>query len=198
MSISALLAVTMMIGTVDVLRISRHTSMPDTRGSIRSSRMTSGWISAKRWSAEAPSIATSTRKPSRFKPTVSASMKLSSSSTINTVGVLMPACSLVCSGVCSWVCSSRGRAIWDVQAEGRALALAGLHRDGPAVVAGDVANDREAEAGAPGTTRTGAIDTIEAFEDPVEVVRGDADAAVGDHERHAVVVGERSDGDLAA
>ena len=85
MSISAPLAVTMMIGTWLRLRSWRHTSMPDTFGSITSSSTRSGWTASNRSSAWAPSRATCTRKPSRRSPTVRASTKDSSSSTTSTV-----------------------------------------------------------------------------------------------------------------
>ena len=91
MSISLPLAVTMMIGTEERRRSSRHTSMPDTLGSITSSSTRSGPTASNTSSASAPSRATLTRKPSRFNPTVRASTKESSSSTTRMVasGVLM-------------------------------------------------------------------------------------------------------------
>ncbi len=58
MSISVPLAVTMMIGTDERARMARHTSMPDSLGSMRSSRTRSGSGSSKRWSASLPSRAT--------------------------------------------------------------------------------------------------------------------------------------------
>ena len=73
-SISDDFAVTMMIGTDDRLRISRHTSTPDTPGSITSRRMRSGSTSSNRLRASGPVRATSTVKPSRRSPTLSASM----------------------------------------------------------------------------------------------------------------------------
>ncbi len=51
--------------------------------------------------------------------------------------------------------------------------------DATAVVAGDVLDDGQAEAGAAGRPGAGLVGPVEAFEDPVEVVRGDADALVG-------------------
>ena len=47
MSISLPFAVTMMIGTRDFARISRHTSRPDIRGNITSSRTRSGVTSVE-------------------------------------------------------------------------------------------------------------------------------------------------------
>ena len=65
MSISAPLAVTMMIGTWLFLRSCRHTSMPEILGSITSSRTRSGRTMSKRSRASYPSTATSTGNPSR-------------------------------------------------------------------------------------------------------------------------------------
>jgi hypothetical protein len=45
-SISVPLAVTMMMGTRERVRMARHTSMPDILGSIRSSRRMSGSVSS--------------------------------------------------------------------------------------------------------------------------------------------------------
>ena len=89
MSISAPLAVTMMIGTWLRLRSCRQTSMPLMRGSITSSSTRSGLTMSKRSRASKPSIATSTWNPSRRSPIVSASTKLASSSTTSTVGVVI-------------------------------------------------------------------------------------------------------------
>ena len=75
-SISAPLAVTMMIGTWLRLRSCRQTSMPLIRGSITSSRTRSGFTTSKRSSASKPSVATSTWNPSRRSPIVRASTKL--------------------------------------------------------------------------------------------------------------------------
>ena len=50
-----------------------------------------------------------------------------------------------------------------------ALALAGLDRDLAVVVAGDVADDGQAEAGAAGVAAAGPVDPVEALEDPLEV-----------------------------
>ena len=87
MSISLPLAVTMMIGTDERRRSSRHTSMPDTLGSITSSSTRSGFTASKMSSASAPSRATWTRNPSRLSPTVRASTKESSSSTTRIVAL---------------------------------------------------------------------------------------------------------------
>ncbi len=65
----------MMIGTVLFVRSWRQTSIPEMRGSITSSSTRSGRTASNRSSASAPSVATSTRNPSRFSPTWSASTK---------------------------------------------------------------------------------------------------------------------------
>ena len=57
----ASLAVSMMIGTPDSARMIRQTSMPDSSGSIRSSRTRSGRSARKRASASRPSAAVTTR-----------------------------------------------------------------------------------------------------------------------------------------
>ena len=84
MSISVPLAVTMMMGTRERVRIDRQTSTPDILGSIRSKRRMSGSVSSYRRSASAPSRATMTRNPSLVSPMTSASMKDSSSSARST------------------------------------------------------------------------------------------------------------------
>ncbi len=63
----------MMIGIDDERRISRHTSMPDIPGSIRSSSTRSGFEAWKRRRASGPSAATSTPNPSRRSAVLSAS-----------------------------------------------------------------------------------------------------------------------------
>ncbi len=60
MSTSESFAVSMMIGTADVVRICRHTSVPGIPGSIRSSRTMSAPLSRNRASAVGPSSAIST------------------------------------------------------------------------------------------------------------------------------------------
>ena len=54
----------------------------------------------------------------------------------------------------------------------------GLDPDLAPVVAGDVADDGEAEAGAAGLAAAGPVDPVEALEDPLEVAARDADAVV--------------------
>ncbi len=85
MSISVPLAVTMMIGTDDRARMERHTSIPESRGSMRSSSTRSGLTEAKSRRASLPSRATVTSKPSRVSPMTSASMNDSSSSASSTL-----------------------------------------------------------------------------------------------------------------
>ena len=66
------------------------------------------------------------------------------------------------------------------QPEGRAVALLRLHGDLAVVVAGHVADDGQAEAGAAGAPAAGPVDPVEALEDPLEVAGGDAHALVDD------------------
>ena len=134
-----------------------------------------------------PSRATSTRKPSRFKPTVSASMKLSSSSTTSTV------CTVIAFRSASRLERHRHRAGpgGDPQRERRALALGAVDVHRAAVVGGHVAHDRQTEAGAAGLAAAGPVDAVEALEDAVEVARRDADAVVGDPQLDPLAVGRR-------
>ena len=62
----------------------RHTSIPDSLGSIRSSRTRSGSTSSNRRRASVPSRATVTSNPSRARPITRASTKDSSSSASST------------------------------------------------------------------------------------------------------------------
>ena len=55
------------------------------------------------------------------------------------------------------------------------------------MVARDVANDREPEAGPTGAARPRPVDAVEALEDPVEVTARDADAGIGDAQLHRPV-----------
>ena len=70
-----------------------------------------------------------------------------------------------------------------------------LDRHLAAVVAGDVADDGQAEAGAAGVPAAGPVDPVEALEDPLEVAGGDADAVVArpPSSAHAVAVGRDAD-----
>src|SRR5699024_4371172 len=67
------------------------------------------------------------------------------------------------------------------QDEGERRALSGLapHLDRPAVARGDVLDDGQAEAGAPGRPGAGGVDTVEALEDPLDLGLGDSRALVG-------------------
>ena len=67
LSASESFAVTMMIGTSDSVRIVRHTSRPETSGSIRSKITSDGGSVRKRSSARRPSVATETAYPSRSR-----------------------------------------------------------------------------------------------------------------------------------
>src|SRR5689334_2852768 len=72
--------------------------------------------------------------------------------------------------------------------EGRAFAFAGVDVHVPAVVAGDVAHDRQAQARAASGPAAGAVDAVEALEDAVAIARRDADAVVGHGQLDVVAV----------
>jgi hypothetical protein len=55
----------------------------------------------------------------------------------------------------------------------------------------DVLDDGQAEAGAAGGAVPGRVDPVEALEDAVELVGGDADALVDDRDLDGVLVGRR-------
>src|SRR6476620_5346973 len=190
----------MMMGTWLRLRSWRHTSMPDTLGSITSSRTRSGLTASNRSSAWAPSRATCTRKPSRRSPTVRASMKLSSSSTTSTVVSVTLISSSKRSATSTCLLQPGHRhgagADRDPQREGRAGTFLGVDRDAAAVVGGHVAHDGQAQAGAARLPAAGPVDAVEALEDAVEVARRDADAVVphDDVDPRAVRMGGHLDG----
>ena len=81
MSTSESFAVSMMIGTAEVERICRHTSVPGIPGSIRSSSTMSAPRSRNAVSAPGPSSAISTSYPSRRSRYASGSARSGSSST---------------------------------------------------------------------------------------------------------------------
>src|SRR6185436_5688931 len=60
--------------------------------------------------------------------------------------------------------------------------------DTAAVVGGDVLDDGQAQAGAAGRPGPGLVSPVEPLEDPVDVVRGDTDALVGDVDLDPVIV----------
>ena len=72
----------------------------------------------------------------------------------------------------------------DAEGERAAFAFAGAHGDVAAVVGGDVADDRQAEAGAAGVAAAGPVDAVEALEDAVEVAGRNADALVVHRDLH--------------
>ena len=82
-------------------------------------------------------------------------------------------------------------------AEGGAVAEAGgFGPDAAAVLADGVAGDGEAEAGA--GAAAGWVGLVEAFEDTVEFVEGEAGAGVGDADDRIVAAPVRGDADGAA
>ncbi len=86
------------------------------------------------------------------------------------------------------------------QGEGGALALGAPHRDLPAVRGGHVFHDREAQPRAAGGTGAGGVDAVEALEDALLVLVGDADALVGHGDLDQVPAGlrDRTDRDAHA
>ena len=84
MSISLSLAVSMMTGTLDRSRSERHTSLPGSPGSIRSSSTRSAPVRSKVSSASGPVAQTATSKPSLRSMYEIASLNDSSSSTTST------------------------------------------------------------------------------------------------------------------
>ena len=85
-------------------------------------------------------------------------------------------------GARALVAGWRHRRQRDPQGEGGAEPLLAPDRHRAAVVAGDVLDDRQAQAGAAGAARPGLVDPVEALEDPRPVRPRDADAAVGDRD----------------
>ena len=51
-----------------------------------------------------------------------------------------------------------------------------------------VLHNRQSQSGASHLARTGFVYAVESFEDPGEILRGDADAAVGDDHGYAAIV----------
>ncbi len=77
---------------------------------------------------------------------------------------------------------------WENESEGRPLSLARVDFDPALVVAGDVADDGEAEPGPSRLTAATVVHPVEALEDPLEVAGGDADPGVDDRELDLAVV----------
>src|SRR4051812_15318835 len=169
----------MMMGTWLRFRSCRQTSMPDTFGSITSRSTRSGFTTSNRSRACAPSRATCTRNPSRRRPTVKASMKLSSSSTTSTV-VSVTLTRSTC--FLQERHGDRPGTDGDAQREGGAPAFLRGDRHAATVVGGHVAHDGETQAGAARLAAAGPVDPVEALEDPVEIASGDPDAAVAHHD----------------
>ena len=168
--------------------MSRHTSTPEIFGSITSSSTSAGRVASKRAIASGPSAAVSTRKPSRWSATDSASRYDCSSSTTRISGgsaITTPP---------GTERRTRGRVrcrCGHLQRERRALTFTRLDRDVAAVRLGDVADDRETETGTAGVAAARPVDPVEALEDAFEVARRDPDPVVahGEHEPVADDVG---------
>ena len=71
-----------------------------------------------------------------------------------------------------------------MQGEGAALAQGAFGRNVPAEQRANLAGDRQPQPGATVAAAERAVALLERPEDRVEVLRGDADAGVGDRERH--------------
>src|SRR5450631_3969786 len=71
---------------------------------------------------------------------------------------------------------------WQVERERRSLAFARVHDDVPSVIEGHVTHDTEAQSCPAGFARATWVDPVEAFEDPLEVLGGDAHALVLDRD----------------
>src|SRR4051812_3256608 len=186
----------MMIGTRERERSSRHTSMPDTLGSITSSRTMSGWVASKRARASAPSRAAWTRNPSRLSPTVKASTNDSSSSTTITVAASATRSFPFTRGLPAdraHACCRR-----DSKREYGSLAFPRYHAHPSLVIVGHVPDDCQAESGTTSVACAGPVDPVKALEDAVEVAGGNADAVVNHVKLHPLGVAPHGDLHLRA
>lgn len=79
------------------------------------------------------------------------------------------------------MCAVAGRTgLRQPQGEGGALVLGAPHGDLPAVRGGHVLHDRQPQSRTAGGTGASGVDAVEALEDALLVLVGDADALVGD------------------
>src|SRR5699024_781235 len=205
LSNSSSLAVSMMTGTLEVRRISRHTSVPLIPGSIRSSSTRSAPWAEKIRSPSMPLSATATSYPSFRSEYDSGSEKDSSSSTIRMRVMSVSLLRRLVGRRGVWIVGgSRGAGglgaprphgdgpgaahLGQPEREGRALAGQRPGGDLAAVIARDVLHDRQAQPGAAGRARAGAVHPEEPFEDPLQMVLGDADPLIlhGDLDHAAV------------
>src|SRR5215472_8960037 len=170
----------MMIGTRVRVRSSRQTSIPDLWGSQMSSRTTSGRTRSNMASPSIPSRATVTRKPSRFNPTTSASMKDSSSSMTST--------EMVSVRVIIWDSFSGGDFVGrdfgdgnggQVEVEDRSFALHRRDANGAPVVGRNVSDDRQPETGSARGPGAGPVDPVEPLEDSLQIAGRNTDSLVG-------------------
>ena len=185
MSTSLSFAVSMMIGTDERVRSSRHTSVPGRPGSIRSSSTRSAPSRSKAASASRPSAAISVSYPSRRSRNESGSLSDGSSSTIRMRVTSLLRAVVGESADVAWVVRRAGRRgrlrrLGKPDGEGGSAALLRPHPHLAAVVLHGVLDDAEAEAGAAGVAAAGVVDAEEALEHAVALALGDADALVGD------------------
>src|SRR5580693_1323486 len=174
----------MITGTLDFSRSDRHTSLPGRPGSIRSSRTRSAPVRSKVSSASGPVEQTATSNPSLRSRYEMASLNESSSSTTSTRVTSTPPGRYRDRVLCGFRGSrSAGAGMLAPQryeeSEGGPGALDTVHRDLAVVGGHHVLDDGQPEAGAAGRARARRIDPVEAFEDPLQVPLGDADALVG-------------------
>ncbi len=180
----------MITGTFERCRSVRHTSVPDSPGSMRSSSTRSAPDRSNSLSASGPVPATATSKPSRRSMYDSASENDSSSSTTSTRVTGFLSCRAH-RPVRSRRAPTPPRLIIRLpvdirtgngqpQGERGARALDAPHAHPAAVVGGDVLDDGQAEAGAAGGPGPRRVGPVEPLEDPLQVPLGDADALVAD------------------
>ena len=194
MSISVPLAVTMMIGTAERALIARQTSIPESFGSMRSSRTRSGWTASNLLSASGPSRAIVTSNPSRAEsehervderllvfckenrdgvPCRARPLERLSDSDI-TAHRVWGLRELGLSGSLQLVLRRHD------ELEGGSLTLSRLDLDAPLVVGCHMPDDRKAEPGPTGLAAPALVDPVEALEDAVEVTRRDPDSVIDD------------------
>src|SRR5262245_49177582 len=210
----------MMIGTFERCRSERHTSVPDSPGSIRSSSTRSAPLRSYSANASGPVAATATSYPSRRSMYDSASEKDSSSSTTSTRVTAPPWLRWSLSSLGALRAGSQhgqraqcdahshslprqslplGRCLGPMNGrqpngECRASTRNAPYRDGAAVVCCHVLHDCQAQPGAARGARPRLIHSVEALEYPGKLVLGNADALVAHRDVDVAVGRPRTDG----
>ena len=185
MSTSESFAVSMMIGTCERVRISRHTSVPDSPGSIRSSSTRSAPSRSNAASASPPSAATVDLVALPLQQ----------------VGERLAERGLVLdeqdAGHTRSFSRRPGRPISGAGVSGSRMVKVEPRprrdqtRTSPPWFCDDVLDDAEAEAGAAGVAGARLVDAVEPLEHAVEVLLGDPDALVGHRDLDDAVAGPR-------